>query len=69
MRGERSIRALDELATALREELADREWYKLNGGFGTGAFLDFTDAEIHLRALYRIIATNEPIETREAPAP
>ena len=57
---DRAVRLLTEAASAMQRALQNREWYRLNDGYGGGPHADFRDAEHHFRALYRILAVNEP---------
>ncbi len=53
--------ALQDLAEILHAELKDTQWIgpDLSPGFGADAYLDYRDAEFHLRALWRLVDHNE----------
>ena len=69
-----SLRAhslLADLAIAIRAQLRPRQdWQEDGYAFGVDPFLDYRDAEFHLRALHRILENNRhaqvPLDYRTA---
>ena len=51
---------LADLAIAIHAELGDNQgWLEDGYAFGSDVFVDFRDAEFHLRALSRLLALND----------